>query len=158
MPSDLTVSGVSQVGLEPATATAAPVTSTTPAATQEVVAPAKMLPNPQFQIDLALNIVVMEVYSGEGQQVQSYPAERVLEAYRSGELPLPGESGGGGGGGGAAQGGQAGSTAQPAQPAQTPQPVQPASTAQDTVQAVAAAGATTAPATTSSGFTGDITA
>jgi hypothetical protein len=60
----------------------------------EVVPAAKPVPlfvNPSFRFDQAVGLVVIEFHDNSGKMSSSIPSQRQLDAYRSGQVPVPGE-------------------------------------------------------------------
>jgi hypothetical protein len=86
MPSDLTVSPVSAVG--------AAYDNTQPAQNEATAlpappAPASFVTNPSYQLDPALNLVVIQLHNKAGDLVSSIPSQRHLQAYLNGLAPVP---------------------------------------------------------------------
>jgi hypothetical protein len=53
--------------------------------------PVPLFVNPSFKFDQAVGLVVIEFHDNSGKMTSSIPSQRQLAAYRSGQVPVPGE-------------------------------------------------------------------
>jgi hypothetical protein len=56
------------------------------------VKPAPLYVNPDYRYDASVGMVVMEFHNTAGTLTNSIPSQRQLDAYRTHQLPLPGEN------------------------------------------------------------------
>ncbi len=97
MPDDLAISAADNSGplanLPKATVARAPApeisasTTAASAATTTAAAQKGPFPSPVYHLDATLGIEVMQFVDQSGGITQSFPSQRQLDAYRTGELP-----------------------------------------------------------------------